>query len=126
VIASQIVPDGYQLEALMHDATEAYIGDMVKPLKVMMPEFNKLEDSIYEVIACKFGFPVTKTIPVARADGILLATEARDLMTPSETIWGKWINQFPKLTSKIHPCSSFDAEWSFLNFFHMYTDGKFS
>ena len=30
----------------MHDATEAYIGDMVKPLKVLIPEFIAIEERL--------------------------------------------------------------------------------
>jgi hypothetical protein len=34
------------LAALLHDASEAYIGDMVKPLKVHIPFFKEVEDRI--------------------------------------------------------------------------------
>ena len=126
VIVSQIVPDEHRLEGLMHDACEAYLGDMVKPLKIGMHDFEKLEDSLYEIIAEKYGFPKHKTDPVRYADGVLLATEARDLMTPSDVIWGKWINQFKPLERKIYPCSPINAEVGFINFFHQYTHGKFA
>jgi 5'-deoxynucleotidase YfbR-like HD superfamily hydrolase len=42
------------LAALLHDASEAYTGDMVKPLKLMLPEFKVIEDRITEVIFEKF------------------------------------------------------------------------
>jgi hypothetical protein len=44
-----------KLMALMHDAAEAYIGDMIKPLKVHFPKFKEIEDRIMEAIAAKFG-----------------------------------------------------------------------
>lgn len=40
---------------LLHDAAEAYIGDMVKPLKVNLPEFQKVEDRIASAIEVAFG-----------------------------------------------------------------------
>lgn len=40
---------------LMHDAAEAYIGDMVKPLKVTLPEFAKVENRMESAIAERFG-----------------------------------------------------------------------
>lgn len=39
---------------LLHDASEAYIGDMVKPLKVYLSDFKKYEDRLTEVICEKF------------------------------------------------------------------------
>jgi hypothetical protein len=43
------------LRALLHDATEAYIGDMVRPLKRHMPDFVAVEDKLMPVIAERFG-----------------------------------------------------------------------
>lgn len=46
--------DSMKLLALLHDASEAYIGDMVKPLKIHMPDFVAVENRIMEVIAERF------------------------------------------------------------------------
>lgn len=40
----------FQLQALLHDAAEAYIGDMVRPLKSFMPEFREFEMEVLTVI----------------------------------------------------------------------------
>jgi uncharacterized protein len=45
---------GLKLLALLHDAAEAYIGDMIKPLKVRMPRFSEIEDNIMKAICSKF------------------------------------------------------------------------
>lgn len=42
------------MAALIHDASEAYTGDIVKPLKNLLPEFKVIEDRITEVIFEKF------------------------------------------------------------------------
>jgi len=47
---------GDKLEALMHDAPEAYTGDCPTPLKQMLPDFMAIEDKISKVIADKYGF----------------------------------------------------------------------
>lgn len=39
-----------QLFALMHDAAEAYVGDMVRPLKQNMPDFKEAELGILSVM----------------------------------------------------------------------------
>lgn len=48
------LPNHAKLLALLHDAAEAYIGDMVKPLKVRMPDFVAVENRIMAVIAERF------------------------------------------------------------------------
>lgn len=79
-----------ELEALMHDAAEAYIGDMMRPIKVAMPEFKALENSILTVIAERFHMrPPARWAHAAigLADEIALATEARDLMKRPPAPW---------------------------------------
>lgn len=46
------------LAGLMHDAAEAYIGDMIKPLKVHFPLFTDIEDRILGVIFKKYGIDI--------------------------------------------------------------------
>jgi hypothetical protein len=50
VIMSYYVPPEYALEALLHDCGEAYVGDMVQPLKVLIPKFSEIEDRISGVV----------------------------------------------------------------------------
>ena len=52
------VSPGIELAALLHDAAEAYIGDMLKPLKVHMPFYCEVEDRILKVIFERFGLKV--------------------------------------------------------------------
>lgn len=53
-----------QLAALLHDASEAYLGDMPSPFKKMLPDYKHHEDRLMKVIAEKFGFefPLNKEI----------------------------------------------------------------
>ena len=52
------------LAALLHDASEAYIGDMIKPLKIHLPKFSEIEDKITRVIfkRCSIDLRYLKTI----------------------------------------------------------------
>ena len=43
------------LIALLHDAHEAYTGDIVAPLKRLLPEIKEIERGIQEVIHAKYG-----------------------------------------------------------------------
>lgn len=45
---------------LLHDATEAYVGDVIYPLKQYLPEFSKLENKIGETIFKKFDIKLTE------------------------------------------------------------------
>lgn len=39
---------------LLHDASEAYLGDMLKPLKVHLPKFKEIEDRMMAVVMKKY------------------------------------------------------------------------
>lgn len=77
-----------QLYALMHDAAEAYIGDMIRPLKYYMPMFKEVEDRIMTVVARKFDFSMNKraTAKIKTIDNLMCAAEKRD-MHPTTLEW---------------------------------------
>lgn len=88
VFVSKIVPDMYARVGLLHDATEAYVGDMVGPLKrTIGVAYKRLELVWWEAIAKKFKLPVEMPEPVAHADVVALLTERRDLIIPHEYSW---------------------------------------
>jgi flavin-dependent thymidylate synthase len=51
VYVSGMVPPEHALCALMHDATEAYLVDIPRPLKRMLAGYTVLEDRLWRVIA---------------------------------------------------------------------------
>jgi len=53
---------------LLHDASEAYLGDMLKPLKVMLPEFQKIENHMMSVILKKYSLDVEMLPIIKEAD----------------------------------------------------------
>lgn len=87
------------LWGLLHDAPEAYIGDMVRPLKRSMPAYREVDDKIMTVIAERFGlgayvttpdgFPIFGFIPlpVKDADNRILLTEKAALLSEPEIPW---------------------------------------
>jgi hypothetical protein len=89
VRCSQIVPPEDALWALLHDAAEAYVGDMVRPLKTHpgLAFFQETEDRILRAVCDRFGLPHAMPDSVKRADEILCATEARDLMRTQRFDW---------------------------------------
>lgn len=63
-----------QLLALLHDATEAFVGDMVTPLKKLFPAFSKLEDELFDVICTQLG--ITESFTEAEWAEVKLIDEA--------------------------------------------------
>lgn len=82
-------PDDILRWALLHDASEAYLVDIPRPLK-QDPYFGKAyrgaEDRAMKVICDVFDLPHKMPDRVLEADIKLLATERRDLMPPN----GEW------------------------------------
>ena len=71
-----------QLWGLHHDDAEAYLGDMVQPLKhdPRMECFRRMEEGWMRLVARAFDLSWPEPVSVAFADRTLLATEARDLL----------------------------------------------
>jgi hypothetical protein len=78
------------LWGLLHDATEAYLVDMPRPLK-HDPEFGaayrRFEHVLNLAVAERFGLPEYVPDSVHQADNDLLLTEKRDLLGPSPDLW---------------------------------------
>lgn len=55
VLVSRMVSDGNALAGLLHDAGEAYLGDVSRPLKALLPEYKKIEDRVERSIANHFN-----------------------------------------------------------------------
>lgn len=87
VHVSQIVPPEYALEALLHDAAEAYCRDLPTPLKALLPEYKAIEKNIQSVICDKWNLPTVISDVVHYADLTMLATERRDLEVDGENVW---------------------------------------
>lgn len=94
-LASRIVAPELALEALLHDAAEAYIKDIPRPLKLLLPDYRAIEQRVDAVIRHTFALPERMSTAVKVADLTLLATERRDLMIPDDTEWEVTRNFIP-------------------------------
>ena len=117
VRAAQIVAPELRLWALLHDAAEAYLADLPRPLKHQLAEYQVHEDRLLQCIAQRFDLPWPIPAAVFDADDQMLATEARDLMAPPAAPWG--LTASP-LDEKIVPWTSLKAERAYLEAFETY------
>ncbi|UQY33789.1 phosphohydrolase [Pseudomonas fulva] len=93
----ELVDAEHQLHALLHDATEAYIGDMTRPLKLAMrgyaqdmavdDVYGQVEQRIWLAICERFDLEPELPDQVKEADMYMLAVERRDLMPDHPDAW---------------------------------------
>lgn len=76
-LASKLAPEGLELQALMHDAHEAYVLDMPSPWKSLLPDYRMLEDHVARAVRARFGLTRDLDPRVKTVDLRLLSTEAK-------------------------------------------------
>lgn len=95
LLVSSKVPKRWRLAALLHDAPEAYIGDISAPLKWaltggvpgMVSPLAAIESNIWRVITTKFLLPLCLPECVWVADTRMLMTEATQLLGKPPKKW---------------------------------------
>lgn len=91
-LGSYLVPKEFAREFLLHDASEAYIGDMNRPLKHFTTagvEYRKVEAKIQLLITQVFGLPEVESPIVKKVDNQMLYAEKRQLMYSKDFVY-KW------------------------------------
>lgn len=74
-------------EGLLHDATEAYLGDVAAPLKALLHDYKRLESTLERKFREWARLPLTITEGCKRADWIALMFEAHYLMPSRGIEW---------------------------------------
>ncbi len=80
---SFLVPKENALEFLLHDASEAFIGDMSRPLKHCTnagEAYREVEARVSAVIRQKFGLPSVQSEVIHKIDNQMLYAEKEQLM----------------------------------------------
>jgi len=122
VIMSRIIDQPHKLAALLHDASEAYLGDIPKHVKIYLGDrYTAMEDAVMKRVAAKFRFRWPLAGPVKILDGDMLETEFRD-------VWkGRSFDGRPTygecLSTTIEPWSHHFAKRAFLDRYYELTVG---
>jgi uncharacterized protein len=124
VLVSRACDPRDALWGLLHDAAEAYLVDLCRPVKhePRMLAYREAEAALQRAICLRFGLPFEEPESVRRADRALLRTEQRDLMKPPPAAWAD--NREGALPNRIEPWTQIQAERSFLTSFATLTGGE--
>ena len=117
-----ILPPELKLAGLLHDASEAYLCDIPRPLK-RSPQFGEMYDQhetlLMYAVAERFGFTWPMHPDIVTADNAVLSNEAAVLMAPLHPMWGDMRTPVPGLIIQCWPYKM--AEWQFLRRFQQVT-----
>lgn len=88
VLVSLVVPPEHALVALMHDATEAYVVDVPRPLKRGLGEpYAAIELQVWRAISEALGLPEVLPPVVKYADDAVLMAEKEVLLPKDGPRW---------------------------------------
>lgn len=124
-MVSDFLPD-FKLEGLLHDATEAYLGDVVKPIKHSsgMSGYRQAEHYLDALIHTAFNLDLSTEVAefVKQYDTRALFTERKLLFKNPSPDWTQEVEPFP-LTKKFCAWKPPAAKRQFLFRFRTLTAG---
>jgi len=115
VIMSYHVSTNDALWALLHDASEAYIADIVRPAKRFISGYKEVETRIMHVVCDAFRLQYDMPEGVHVADNAILSDEMNQIMGPKPQDWAL---SYPPLGCKIEGWSPKKAERKFIQRFN--------
>lgn len=122
VLMSQAVAPEHALAALLHDATEAYVVDVPRPLKSVLIGYHAIEIAVWVAICARFRIAGDLPAEVKEADNRILLTERAALMRHAE----RWAidDVLEPLPVKVEGWSPADAEANWLDRFDELVDAR--
>ena len=97
--------------ALLHDASEAYLVDVPRPVKPYLAGYREAENDLMQMIALRFGLDGDMPAAVKSADNRILCDERDQAMAPCVRDWNL---EGPRLGVTLRFWSPEEAEREFL------------
>lgn len=91
VYVSQNVSEKNAMWGLLHDAAEAYLGDVVSPIKPFLNGYREYEENLMACIAEKFDLCWPMPKEVKQADVAIIGDESFQVMGLKPTTWSQTI-----------------------------------
>lgn len=76
----EALPPEFKLEGVLHDGTESFVQDLVRPVKRRLHPYKDLELKIWQIIAFKYELPMAMSTLVIMADDAALKSEIRQFV----------------------------------------------
>lgn len=112
IYVAMVLPTPYKLWGLLHDASEAYVADIARPLKPYLTNYLTIEETIMRIIAEKFhlDWPIPKIVHAA--DMAVFEAERKQVI-------GEWVQEAEQIDARpVHVHARFlrpkEAEIAFL------------
>lgn len=87
VLLAEVAPTPYRLAMLLHDASEAYLVDIPRPIKGYLGNYKEIELRLMDVIAEKFCFTWPLPAEVMQLDHRILLDELSQNMAKAPVVW---------------------------------------
>lgn len=121
ILVCELAPHDLKLEALMHDASEAYLGDIIKPLKVLIESaYGPYEERFMDMISVKFNLDAAKLEAIKPYDMQALEIEQSRLQLGNTAEWLTLHHQMGLSGQLYNPRV---AEMTFMKWFRKYFKG---
>ena len=115
-VSHQVAPE-FALDALMHDAPEAYCCDIHRPMKHSLLGYKQIEERNWFAIATRFGLSLRLPIEVKHADESVMMAEKAQIMRPGDP----WTYRYdvPPANIRVSPWTCDHAREAFLSRFEV-------
>lgn len=108
---------------LLHDAAEAYVGDVSAPLKSQLPAYKRIENRVALAVFSRFGLDHDR-VPAAikHLDLVMLMSEAKTMLGPAPRKWRIDAEPLPQWKPRyLNPAQ---AKAEFLAMYHELFEGE--
>ena len=92
-LIAEKAPPSYRKWALLHDATEAYVVDMPRPVKRFLKEYRAIEERLLWAVAGHFGLSLPIPDEIIELDNRILLDERNTFFKPPFPSWGEAIEK---------------------------------